>query len=158
MYYEASVHRISSWLDGLQGTHYDLNIKVPELVYLSENFLCLSITAQQLQNQISLILSTKHQRVLRQPALQSSKRSGREKACKVGTRRPHPHNNASPHTCNTAEAALGECGFEVLPLLHYSPDLASCDFRPFLHFKQSLWGKKSATHNDVVAAVAEWRS
>ena len=62
------------------------------------------------------------------------------------------HDNAPAHTSAVATAKLVVLGYEQLPYLPYSPDLASCDFYLFPNLEKSLAGQKFKS-NEVIAAT-----
>ena len=48
---------------------------------------------------------------------------------------------------------IHEMGFELIPHPPYSPDLAPCDFFPFLNLKTWLGGKRFSSNKEVIDAV-----
>ena len=52
--------------------------------------------------------------------------------------------------------AATECGFEVLPLPPYSPDMAPSDFYLFPQLKSNIRGAQFGTNEGVIAAVNEY--
>ena len=57
----------------------------------------------------------------------------------------------SHHTSAVATAKSVELGYELLPHLPYSPDLAPCDFFLFPNLKKSLAGQKFESNGEVIA-------
>ena len=64
--------------------------------------------------------------------------------------------NAPAHTLQVAMAAATECGFEVLPHLPYSPDLAPNDFYLFPKWKTNVRGRDFRSTEGVIEAVNEY--
>ena len=64
--------------------------------------------------------------------------------------------NAHAHTSQVAMTAATECGFEILPLPPYSPDLAPSDFYLFPKLKSHLRGAQYGSNKDVIEAVNEY--
>ena len=60
------------------------------------------------------------------------------------------------HTSQVARTAATECGFEVLPHLPYSPEMAPSDFFLFPKLKSNLCGTQFASKEGVIAAVNEY--
>ena len=57
------------------------------------------------------------------------------------------------HDNAPATAKLVELGYELLPHLPYSPDLAPCDFFLFPNLKKSLAGQKFESNQEVIAVT-----
>jgi histone-lysine N-methyltransferase SETMAR len=53
-------------------------------------------------------------------------------------------------------AAAFDCGFEILPHLPYSPDLALSDFYLFPKLKTKLRGRRLGSNKGVIEAVNEF--
>lgn len=60
--------------------------------------------------------------------------------------------NAPCHKSLKTMAKLHELGFELLPHLPYSPDLAPSDFWLFSDLKKMLAGKRFGSNEEVIAA------
>jgi hypothetical protein len=58
------------------------------------------------------------------------------------------HNNALPHSAAATQDLIATFGWEQFDHTPYSPDLASKDFRVFLHLKTFLGGRRF--HDDKV--------
>ena len=52
--------------------------------------------------------------------------------------------------------AATECGFEILPHLPYSPDMAPFDFYLFLKLKSHLRGTQYGSNEVVIEAINEY--
>ena len=61
--------------------------------------------------------------------------------------------NAPAHTSQVAMTAATECGFEILPHLPYSPDMAPSDFYLFPKLKSHLLGTQYGSNEDVISVV-----
>ena len=66
------------------------------------------------------------------------------------------HDNAPAHMSQVALTAATECGFEVLPHLPYSPDMAPSDFYLFPKLKSNLHGTKFGSNEGIIEAVNEY--
>ncbi|EZA49711.1 Histone-lysine N-methyltransferase SETMAR [Ooceraea biroi] len=66
------------------------------------------------------------------------------------------NDNAPSHTSAVAMAKLHEVGFELIPYLSYSPDLAPRDFFLFPYLNIWLGGKKFSSNEEVIVAVNEY--
>ncbi|XP_067653277.1 histone-lysine N-methyltransferase SETMAR-like [Haliotis asinina] len=64
--------------------------------------------------------------------------------------------NAPVHDSHVAAAAVQECGYEILPPPHYSPDLAPSDYHLFPNLKKQLRGRRFQDDNEVIAATQAW--
>jgi len=64
--------------------------------------------------------------------------------------------NAPAHTSSVAMAAIRECGFELLSLLPYSPDLAPSDYHVFRSLKDSLRGQSFGYGEEVIDTINDW--
>ena len=64
--------------------------------------------------------------------------------------------NARVHTCKVAMDALERNGYEFIPNLAYSPDLAPSDFFLFPNLKKDIRGCHFRSDEEVVTAVEEW--
>ena len=62
--------------------------------------------------------------------------------------------NARVHTCKVAIAAVERNGYELIPHLVYSPDLAPSDFFLFPNLKKDIRGCYFRSDEEVVTAVA----
>ena len=65
------------------------------------------------------------------------------------------HDNASVHTCNVAQAAIAECGFQPINHPAYSPDVAPSDYFLFSDLKRHLRGKHFDCDESLSAAILE---
>jgi histone-lysine N-methyltransferase SETMAR len=63
------------------------------------------------------------------------------------------HDNAPPHTCRVATAAVRDLNFELVNHPPYSPDLAPSDYYLFRLLKRALKGTSFSDDNELVAAV-----
>lgn len=66
------------------------------------------------------------------------------------------HDNASPHTCYVARAALADLKFKCLSHPPYSPDLAPSDYYLFRHLKSAVKGLRFSNDNELTDAVMEF--
>ena len=64
--------------------------------------------------------------------------------------------NAPAHTSQVVMTAATECGFEFLPHLPYSPDMALSDFYLFPKLKSNRRGTQFGSNEGVIAAVNEY--
>ena len=64
--------------------------------------------------------------------------------------------NAPSHTSQVAMVAATQCGFEVLPHLSYSPDLAPSEFYLFPKLKTNLRDRNFGSNESVIDAVNEY--
>ena len=60
------------------------------------------------------------------------------------------------HTCKIAMDAVERNGYELIPHLAYSPDLAPSDFYLFPNLKKDIRGCRFRSDEKVVTAVEEW--
>ena len=63
--------------------------------------------------------------------------------------------NAPAHTSQVAMTVATECGFEILPHLPYSPDMATSDFYLFPKLKSHYGGTQYGSNEGVIEAVNE---
>ena len=66
------------------------------------------------------------------------------------------YHNAPAHSSNIAQAAIRECGFELLPHPPYSPDMAASDFHLFPNLKKALRGMGFPDDDSLEIAVRGW--
>lgn len=64
--------------------------------------------------------------------------------------------NARPHTCRIAMAAVEECKFELVQHPPYSPDLAPSDYHLFPNLKKSLKGTRFDSDAELIQATESW--
>ena len=64
--------------------------------------------------------------------------------------------NAPVHTSRVAQAALRDCGFQLLPHPPYSPDLAPSDFFLFGKLKKHLCGRRFRDNSELEEAPEAW--
>ena len=64
--------------------------------------------------------------------------------------------NAKVHTCKVAMDAVERNGYELIPHLAYSPDLAPSDFFLFPNLKKDICGLRFWSDEEVMMAVEEW--
>ena len=64
--------------------------------------------------------------------------------------------NASAHTLQDALTAATECGFEILPHLSYSPDMAPSDFYLFPKLISHLRGTQYGSNGGVIEVINEY--
>ena len=64
--------------------------------------------------------------------------------------------NARVHTCKVAIDAVERNGYELIPHLAYSPDLAPSDSFLFPNLKKDIRGLHFRSDEEVVTAVEEW--
>ena len=64
--------------------------------------------------------------------------------------------NARVHTCKVAMDAVERNGYELIPHLAFSPDLAPSDFFLFQNLKKDIRGLHFRSDEEVVTAVEEW--
>ena len=64
--------------------------------------------------------------------------------------------NARVHTSKVAMDAVERKGYELIPHLAYSPDLAPSDFFLFPNLKRDIRGLHFRSDEEVVTAVEEW--
>ena len=64
--------------------------------------------------------------------------------------------SAPAHTSQVPMTAATECGFEILPHLPYSPDMAPSDFHRFRKQKSYLLGIQYESNEGVIEAVNEY--
>ena len=64
--------------------------------------------------------------------------------------------NVRVHTCNVAMDAVERNGYELIPHLAYSPDLAPSDCFLFPNLKKDIRGLHFQSDEEVVTAVEEW--
>ena len=64
--------------------------------------------------------------------------------------------NAPAHTSQAAMTSATECGFEILPNLPYSSDIASSDFYLLQKLKSNLRGTQYGSNEGVREAVNEY--
>ena len=55
------------------------------------------------------------------------------------------------HTCLVSMVKFHELGYELLPHLPYSPDLASIDYFLFANLKKLLGGKRFDSNNEIIS-------
>ncbi|GFO43387.1 proteasome assembly chaperone 2 [Plakobranchus ocellatus] len=60
------------------------------------------------------------------------------------------HDNATPHSANLTQQWLQRYGWEILPHLAHSPDLAPSDFHLFGPLKRHLGGMAFETEDDLI--------
>jgi histone-lysine N-methyltransferase SETMAR len=63
------------------------------------------------------------------------------------------HDNARPHTSLRNQEAIAKFGWNVLPHLQYSPDLAPSGFHIFRPLKDALHGTRFEDDEIVIRAV-----
>ena len=64
--------------------------------------------------------------------------------------------NALAHTLQAPMTTATECGFEILPHLPYSPDIAFSYFHLFPKLKSHLLGTQYESNEGVIEAVNEY--
>jgi histone-lysine N-methyltransferase SETMAR len=60
------------------------------------------------------------------------------------------------HSCVVAAKKIEELGFEFVPHLPYSPDLARSDFHLFPKLNIFLGGKKFCTNEELISTVDDY--
>ena len=65
-------------------------------------------------------------------------------------------NNTSAHTSQIAMTTPTDCGFEILSLPPYSPDMAPSDFCLFPKRKFYLLGTQYGSNEGVIEAINEY--
>ena len=60
------------------------------------------------------------------------------------------------HTCKVAMDTVERNGYELIPHLAYSPDLAPSDFYLFPNLKKDIRGCRFRSDEKVVTAAEEW--
>ena len=63
---------------------------------------------------------------------------------------------APAHNSQVARTAAIECGFEILPLVPYSPEMAPSDFYLFSEMKSHLRGTQYGTNTGDIESVNEY--
>ena len=66
------------------------------------------------------------------------------------------HDNARPHVSSKPLAGIRELGFECIPHLPYSPDLAPWDYWLFSSLKRPLREKRFPDFKGLVFQVKQW--
>ena len=62
------------------------------------------------------------------------------------------HDNARSHTAAVTDL-LGRWQWEILEHPPYSPDMSPCDYDLFAKVKESLWGTKYSTRDELIRAI-----
>ena len=60
------------------------------------------------------------------------------------------------HTCKVAIDAVEQNGYELIPHLAYSPDLAPSDFFLFPNLKKDIRGHHLRSDDEIMTAAEEW--
>ena len=68
------------------------------------------------------------------------------------------HDNARPHTAAQTVQTINNLGWELLPHLPYSPDLAPSDFYLFGPLKEFTIGTKFESDDKVKSVESDWLS
>ena len=66
------------------------------------------------------------------------------------------HDNARPHTAAQTVQTINHLGWELLPHLSYSPNLAPSDFHMFGPLKEFMRGTKFESDDEVKSVVSDW--
>ena len=66
------------------------------------------------------------------------------------------HDYARPHTAGQTEQTINNLGWELLPHIPYSPDLARADFHRFGPLKEFTRGSKFESDDEAKSVVSDW--
>ena len=61
--------------------------------------------------------------------------------------------NTSAYKTLVSIVAVCECGFELIDHTHYTPDLASSDYRLFPNMKKHFVGNQYRSNDKIISAV-----